>query len=216
MWKPMFQSGVCLVDPTMITTSTSTTTEMPTTTTMADVTTTKEAITETAVEVAIEIVVEDPTVITENKTVTTAMRKGMAELMNVSLDMVELTFEEVPARRLSASRKLSVTLKAIFRVIVPNVEAATELSTVVQKLSTDVIAQELATELTEIGFTPAVAVTKAPVVTLFTTSSTTTTAGEGKTTTTTSTQEPEDDAPDSAVAGKLSAVVLIAAVAVWN
>mmetsp|Transcript_14439 Transcript_14439/g.34270 ORF Transcript_14439/g.34270 Transcript_14439/m.34270 type:complete len:149 (-) Transcript_14439:129-575(-) len=148
----------------------------------------------------------------------------MADLMNVSLDLVEIIFVEVPARRLEATgakRRLQTTLQVIFRVIVPDVTAAQELEAKVSTISTEAVATELVAELSEVGFTEAaevIQVTKAPVVTIVTTSTTEaattiTTTGAGTTTTTAATDE---DAPDNAIAGKLSAVALIATMAMWN
>jgi len=193
MWRPIFETGVCLLDPAMTTTSTTTTT---TTSTTAAAKEDSFALTLTAV-----LTVADPTEITENVTYVTAMRKGMADLMGVDMADVQVTFSI--SRRLQ-ERKLQTTLTAIFVVLFQDQATATTKTAQVEAFTATDYTQEFLDELTVAGYTGSVEVTSTAVTISFTT-----TTAEVTTTTTTVTL---DDGTSSTVV----ATLLLAAFAAGN
>eukprot|EP00439_Symbiodinium_sp_Y106_P014471 s3273_g2.t1 len=72
------------------------------------------------VQVQLEMTVDDPQTIIENATLVNAMRRGMANLLNVSEDAVTVIFET--SRRLQSSN--STTLNVLFEVTFNDAAAA--------------------------------------------------------------------------------------------
>ena len=141
MWRPMFETGVCMLDPKSVTT-----------------TTTVEAVVFSTVEVSMPITVEDPTTITDNATITTAMKTGFASLMGVSVDRVTLTFES--SRLLGETeRQLATTLIAIYTVKLDSEEEAQSKQVAIETVSLAETNRVITNAIKEAGFTGTVEVT---------------------------------------------------------
>ncbi|CAE7254144.1 unnamed protein product [Symbiodinium pilosum] len=202
-WRPMFESGICMLDYKSVVPQT-----------------TVEGAVYSTVEVKMPIVVDDPATITENTTITTAMRSGFADLMGVDLDRVKLTFEEQARRLQMQRRRLSVTLLAVYEITMDTIEAAEELRVAVettpiaetQRVIKNTVAQAGFQGSFEVRSVQTALVPSASTTTTTTTMSATTTTGAGDddetTTTTTEDGDGEEEPPSSAVAGTVSAAVL--------
>ena len=165
MWRPMFESGVCMLDPKSVTT-----------------TTTLAGAVFNNVEVTMPIVVDDPATITGNSTVTTAMRQGMATLMGVSLEQVMLEFQT--SRLLSEdSRQLKTTLLAIYTLMMDSPEQAAAKQVEIETVSLAETTRVISKAITDAGFVGTIEITgKSSVLIPVTTTSTTATTTTAMTT----------------------------------
>ena len=206
MWRPMFESGVCTLDYKS-----------------AIPQTTVEGAIYSVVEVTMPIVVDDPTTITDNATITTAMRSGFATLMGVDLDKVLLKFE-LQDRRLAGERRLSQTLLAIYEIILETVEAAEELRVTVETTPIAETQRAIKNTVAAAGFSGNFEVKEVKTMLVPAPSTTTTTTEEDDDDETTTTEDDHDnhthddetttdpdgdeEPPSSAIAGTASAAVL--------
>jgi len=148
--------------------------------------------------------VDDPQTIIENATLVNAMRRGMANLLNVSEDAVTVIFET--SRRLQSSN--STTLNVLFEVTFNDAAAAEVTRADVANSSASAATQELGAVLADVGYqgtvevvgktvtvevetvqVPVTTVTSSSSSTESSTASTSTTASESTTTTTTESTE---------------------------
>lgn len=153
------------------------------------------------VQVALEMTVDDPQTIIENVTLVNAMRRGMANLLNVSEESVTVIFDT--SRRLTAGN--STTLNVLFEVTFNDAAAAEVKRADVASSTASEATQELGAVLADVGYQGSVEVVgksvavqvetvQVPVTTMTsssssTESSTASTTESGSTTTTTTATE---------------------------
>ncbi|CAE7037267.1 unnamed protein product [Symbiodinium natans] len=173
MWRPMFESGVCLLDPASFT---------PETTVMGAI--------YSVVEVMLPMEVEDVDAVVNNVGLTTSMRQSFADLVGTDLEKVVLTFD-TGDRRLSASlRRAATTLIAIFTVTLETVADAEQTQVDIETLSLEETQQAINTAIADSGFTGTVKVTGKSTMLIPAPTTTTTTSTAAPTTT-------EDDMEDN-------------------
>ncbi|CAE7212915.1 unnamed protein product [Symbiodinium natans] len=115
-------------------------------------TTTQETVEVTyhVVQVNLQMTVENPDVITQNTSLVNAMRRGMANLLNVSADAVTVTFET--SRRLGGPRRLATSLTAVFSVSFTDATAAEAKRVEVEATTPADATQEIGAVLTDVGY----------------------------------------------------------------
>jgi len=198
MWRPMFQSGVCLLNPKSITT-----------------TTTVEGAVFNVIEVTMPMTVDNVTELINDVTVTTAMREGFATMVGVPVADVSLTFNQM--RRLAESRKLAAQVIAVFEVKMSSPEAAAEKQVAIETLSVADTNRAISNAAMDAGYSGTLQVTGKtttliPVTT--TTTTTTTTTAATTTTTTTTTADLGGGTSDTTKSHLASAVFALLALSV--